>query len=1095
MVNRGGVGAIVARVRAAILLSVLALGGGFLLRHDFSQMHSSRPARMPVAEAQAQLASLPLAFEPNQGQSVPQVKFLTHGSGYGLFLTQDEADLALPALKQASSATASNTFRMRFAGANTRAEMAAVQPLPGRTNYLLGNDSSRWIRNVPQFARVRYTSLYPGVDLDFYGKQGRLEYDFEVNPGADPQRINLQFPGTTNVRIASGGDLVIALEGREVRFHAPHIYQASATGNQDISGGFVLRAGNQVGFEVGNYNRNRTLVIDPVLSFSTYFGGSGQESCSAITGAALGFVPHCPAIAIDSAHRVYLTGATQSPTVNSGFPTPTSPVTTIPPASGNSKVFVARISSNGSALILDFLTFVGGTGTDYPVGVGIDSGFNIYVAGNTSSGDFPVTSNTAFQASVPAPGNHVFFAQLNSSASALLYSTFLAGNGVDTAADMALDNQGQAYIFGTTTSTAATTHFPTTIGSLQPSAAAADQFFLSKLNPNLTGSNSLLYSTFFGGSTPASGVVLGGGVAVDSDLNVYMAGGTNFTDMPVVNAFQGTEQSGLDVWAAKLAAPANNTQQYTPVYETYFGGGGDEVAYGVAADSGNTNMYITGSTTSSGLAAATGTTPLQANYAGGTDAFLTKFGALTVTGTTQGSVQLAYFTYLGGAGQDDGLSIVTDANQNAYIAGLTTSGSLPNANSSFPSVGGTDAFFSRLVTTGTSSTTANTSSTGFLGGSGTDIGTSIAVDSNLSSYIAGETASNNFPLSSAPNITPLQTSLSGNSDAFVSKISPTFTGLTFNCTASGCPSAANPVANPSPVGVGNTTTFTYSIFNFGDPVNGAVFTSTAQNSTITQASASPGTCTISGTTTTGTSATCNMGTIPTSVTTTTTTGPNPTTVGVAATVTITVTANVPTPPTPPQPLSNAAVLSVVGANFQATKSGSANVSDFGISVSGQNTQTITAGNQGTYTLLVKPTAPFPESVSLACGPLPSGAQCAFQGANPITNLTSAQNRILDITTTPRVTTPASLFRTGPVYAFWLPVSGFALIGSGLSRRRRWMLVVLIGALLGGISLQAGCSSSSGTSTTNGTPAGTYTISINATSGTATRTTAVTLVVQ
>ena len=1094
MVNRGGVGALLVRGRSAVLLVLLALGGVCLLRHDLAQSPASRPVQSRLARIQAEFSALPLAFEPNQGQTDSRVKFLAHAGGYGLFLTQNEAVLAFPALKPA--AAHHTALHMSFADADPSAAISSSRPLPGRTNYLLGNDASRWVRNVPQYARVQYHELYPGVDLDFYGKEGRLEYDFEVNPGADPNKISLHFSGADNMKIAANGDLVMTADGRELRFLAPHLYQASAGQNHGVTGSFILRAGNEAGFTVGAYDHSRALIIDPVLSFSTYFGGAGGESCAAITGAQ--FVAHCPAVAIDSANRVYLAGATTSA---AGFPTPTSSAATLGPAGGNSDVFVSRISNNGSGLVLDLLTFIGGSGTDYPVGVAVDSGFNVYLAGNTSSNDFPITS-TGFQTSVPAAGNHAFFTELDSSFGNQLYSTFLAGNGVDTAADLGIDAQGHAYIFGTTTSTTATNPFPTTLGSLQPSPLAANQFFFSKLNPNLSGPNSLLYSTFFGGSSPANGVVMGGGIAVDANLNVYLAGGTNFTDMPVVNAFQATNAGAaqtpptIDVWAAKLAAPANNTEQYTPVYETYFGGSGDDVAYGVASDSGNTNVYITGSTTSQSIASVSTAPALQATYGGGSsDAFLAKFGGLATVGTTQGTVPLLYFTYLGGGGQDVGLSIVSDTNQNARIAGMTTSGSLPNPNPLFQSPGGgEDAFFARLVTITSATTTVNTSSTSILGGSGNDIGTSIALDSGLNSYIAGETTSSDFPHASdpvVPNIAPLQASLAGASDAFVSKVGPNFTGLSFVCTGTGCPSPApaNPTVSPTPVGVGGTVTFTYSIYNLGDPVNGVILSDTLSSNSTT-ASGTTSTCTLSGV-----NEICNLGTVGTS----STTG-SPAVTSPAATVSIVVNATAPTPTVPPAKppaIGNSAVLSVAGTNFQATASGTATVNDFGVSISGQNTQTVTAGNQGTYTVVVSPTGVFPGSVSLSCGSgLPSGVQCQFQGTNPIANLSNgAQNRTLDITTTPRVTTPASLFRSGPIYAFWLPISGFALAGGSLSRRRRWLKAMLICALLGTIALQAACSNTNGTSTTTGTPTGTYTVTVNATSGGATRTTAVTLVVQ
>jgi hypothetical protein len=901
------------------------------------------------------------------------------------------------------------------------------------------------------------------------------------------------------MRIADNGDLVLALDGRELRFQAPHVYQKSSAGEQNVAGKFVLRAAGQVGFEIGNYDTGRTLVIDPVLTFSTLFGGSGAESCAALAGAM--FVAHCPAIAVDSANRVYIAGATSS---TAGFPTPAGgSAGKVGPGGGGSDVFVARISNSGSSLALDYLTFVGGGGVDYPVGVAVDSGFNVYLAGNTNSSDFPTTS-AGFQTSAASAGNHAFVTQLDSSASGALYSTYLSGNGVDTASDMTLDNQGRIYLIGTTTLPSGTGNtFPVTPGALQATALASSQFFFSKLNPTLSGASSLLYSTFIGGSTPSSGVVTGGGIAVDASLNVYLAGGTNFTDMPIVNAFQGTNLGGLDVWAAKLTPPANNTEQYTPLYETYFGGTGDEVAYGVAADSTSTSLYVTGSTTTGGISSPVSTVPLQGTIGGGTDAFVAKFGVPTTSGTTQGSVPLTYFTYLGGSGQDVGLAIVADTNQNARVAGFTA-GFTPSVALFNSPGGGLDAFFARIVTTATTTTT-NTSTTSILGGSGTDLGTSTAVDASLNSYVAGETASNNFPTASDPSIpavAALQTSLSGASDAFVSKIGPNTNGLSFVCSGTGCPSPvpANPAVNPSPVGVGSSVTFTYSIYNFSDPVTGAVFTDNIglpANSSITGAAASNIGASSNPCTMTGTSAVCNLGTVNSS---NTTTSGTTTTTSVAATVTITVLATVPastgTTPTKPPSIGNSGTLTVAGTNFQKTASGTASVNDFGITVA-PNTQTVAPGDQGSYVLTVTPTGIFPESVSLSCGSsLPSGATCSFSAANPIPNLSNGpQSRTLDITTTARVTTPASLFRRGPIYAFWLPISGLALAGCGLSRRRRWLIAIALVAVLGGVTTQSGCSSSNNTSTTVGTPAGSYSITVNATSGSATRTTAVTLIVK
>jgi hypothetical protein len=1077
MGHRGRLGAVLRRGRVSLVCALLLASGVSLFRRDVST--APRPFLPLSATSTSFIARLPLAFEPNLGQSGPEVKFLSHSRGYSLFLTSTQAVLAFPLQRESKGKEKeSAAVGMQFAGANTAAMVAGTELLPGHSNYFIGNDRSRWLRNVAQFSRVRYQSLYSGIDLDFYGREGRLEYDFRVAPGADPRQIGLQFNGTDAIHISKNGDLVLATAGRELRFQAPQIYQLAGDREEPVSGGFVLSADGHVGFQVGEYDRTRMLVIDPVLAYSTYLGGSGAESCAAITGASAGFVPHCPAIAIDSASRVYIAGATTSP--GNSFPGAGAGLT----LNGTADVFVSRISSSGTGLAVDYVTYLGATGTQYPTGIGVDSGFNVYVTGNTDSAQFPTVNGLPGSPS----GNHAFLGKLDSGAN-LVYSTYLAGSGSDSASDLAVDSQARAYVFGITSST----DFPVTPGALQPQypSGAANQFFFAKVDPAQTGSNSLLYSTFFGGSTPNSGSVMGGAIAVDSLSNVYLAGGTTFDNMPVVNAYQGTIKGGSDIWAAKLKAPATNTQQYSLVYETYLGGSGNDVAYGVASD--GTNTFVTGSTSSIDITLPTGITPFQGTNGGVQDAFVAKFGVPTTTGTTQGSVPLNYFSYLGGNLLDAGLAITADASQNVRVTGLTQSGgTFPNTNP-LPNVsgGGTDAFAARIATS-----SGVASATSILGGSGTDIGTSIATDVTLNSYIGGETSSGDFPAAASagqPPITPVQAALSGSSDAFISKLGPTITGVTLTCP--GTVTTCNPTgagASPSPQGVGSAVTFTYPIYNTGDPVNGAVFTATVQgtNSTITSASASSGSCT-----TTTSTAVCNLGILGTS--TITTSGSN-TTLAFAGKVTITATAIAPsTPLSTTSSIGNSGVLTLAGTTFQSTLGQQAQINDFVISATPAS-QSVTAGNQATYVVTVTPTGVIPASVSLStCSNLPAGANCVYSG-NPIPNLSSgAQNRTLEITTTPRVTTPASLFhKSSSFYALWFPISGLALIGAGATRRRRWLMGAFVACTLLAMLLQAGCSSSSSNNqTTTGTPAGTYTVVLNATSGSATRSTSVTLTVK
>jgi len=1075
MVSGRETGATFARARALIVAVGLVLGCAFLLFRDHSGAKSpNASAHFTPDQIRAAFARLPMSFEPNQGQANSSVKFFARGNGFGLYLSASEAALVF-------AGRDTSVVQMKLAGANPNAQVSGAERLPGHSNYFIGNDPSRWRRNVPQYGRVVYREVYSGVDLAFYGNQGRLEYDFDVAPGADPNQIQLDLTGADDLNVAENGDLVLTKNSHELRVQAPRIYQKSSSGLQNVSGAFVLGAGKRVSFKLGDYDRTRTLVIDPVLTFASYLGGSAAESCGVIVNASQTTpVAHCPAIAVDGSQRVYVAGSTLS----SNFPSPTSSPTLNGPGAD---VFIVRFNPSGTAL--DYTTYVGGSGTEYPVGIAVDSGLNVYVAGTTDSGNFPTTA-AAFQTSPVTAGNHAFVTKVDSSGSAVLYSTYLSGtNGNEIATGMAIDSLARVYVMGITTSTnsASTAAFPATIGSLQSCPGEitggtcptppASQFFFSKVDPSQVGSLSLPYSTYIGGSTPGNATLQGGAVAVDSSFNVYLAGGTAFTDMPIVNAFQGGNGGGRDAWVAKLNAPANNTQQYTAAYETYLGAGGNEVANAIATD--GTQVYVTGTADASGIspvpAVASGTIFPQAFGGGPTDGFVAKFGAPTTTGTTQGSVPLQYFTYLGGSGSDAGLAIGAGPNQTAYVAGWTNSANFLNTTPLTPG-GGADAFVARIWTTSTSTPpsagASSTSSTSILGGSGTDIGTSVALDSALNVYVAGDTNSGNFP---SPSSLPA----GGGTDAFVAKLGPSI-ALTFTCSGTNCTGATNPLVSPNPVGVGSQVKFTYTIYNPGDPVTGAVFTDNF-GANATFVSSSTGTCT----TPSGGIVVCPMGSIPTSASNT-----------AATTVTITVTA--PTTATAGTQISNSATLSVTGTGFQVSSLPQpATVSDFSVAVAPPTAATVIAGGVATFQAVVTPTPPgFPGSVSLSCASgLPVGASCAFTN-NPIPSLMNGkQSRTFEVTTTARVTTPASLFHRGPTYALWLPIFGVGLFGAGISRKRRVLLGAFFVAVLGIALLQAGCSSGgSNGSTTTGTPAGTYTVVVNATAG-ATRSTTVQLTVQ
>jgi uncharacterized repeat protein (TIGR01451 family) len=1072
---------------ALLLLAVLAVGSGAskLTTSGWTQPVLA-PFPIPVHAPETQnvhldLARLPLRFEPNQGQSDPQVKFLTRGSGYSLFLTADEAVLALR-----RSAEKTSVVRMQLRGANPVA-VTGTDLLPGISNYFIGNDPARWHRDIPQFARVRYKNAYPGIDLVYYGNQGRLEYDFGVAPGSDPGQIRLRFQGPGRWKLATGGDLVLSTSEGELLLKAPRVYQSSGNQRETIAARYVLGRHGEVGFELGPYDRSRLLVIDPVLTYSTYFGGNGDESCSAILG--LASPPSgCPAVAVDASANIYLAGSTTS----ADFPLTPQPATNPPPTAfqstlrGAADVFVTKLNAAGSAIA--FSTYIGGDGIDTSAGVAVDSGFNVIVAGTTASSNFPTTGTSAFQSARTNANAHAFVSKLDATGHTLVYSTYLSGNGAEAASGLAVDSKNKIFVIGTTTSTdqpSATASFPATLGAIQTTSLAQNQFFVSKIDPDLIGLASLPYSTYFGGGNPANGVVVGGAIAVDANSDVYITGGTNFlhtgsatTDFPILNAYQGCLDTpptsttitncttppspfATDAFVAKINPSASSGAQL--LYSTYLGGARNDVGFGIAVDSG-LSAYVTGSTTSSDFIIPTGTAAFQGLPGGGTDAFVAKFGnPCTGSTCTTTTVPLNYFSYLGGSGTDIGLGIAVDTLQGARVAGWTNSPNFPQLNNPVQagSNGTPDAFVARIDTTASSALALGHYAT-YLGGGAADFATSIAADAQGNSYVAGETKSGNFP-----TLNPFQAGLSGASDAFVSKLGPTVN------------LALTETVTPSPVGVGNSVTFTYTVTNNGDLTTGIIFTDAlpATGATFVSANSSPGQ---SNCPQTGGTVTCTVGTL---------------NGGATATLRVLLT------PTVAGSLSDGGRISVFVTTVVVTPApppAVAAVNDFAILVS-PTTTTVAAGVPASYTVTVTPTGNIPETVTLSASGAPSGGTATFPNGATFTNLSSgAQSRQLVVNTTARVTTPASLFPAGrPFYAALFPVSGLALLGAGIGgkKSRRRLLMAALVAFFALVMFQAGCGSSSSSTTTTGTPAGTYNLTVTATSGSATRTQQIVLVVQ
>ncbi len=706
---------------------------------------------------------LPLSFEANQGQTDNSVSFLVRGRGYTLFLTAREALLSLGPVrrghcKPTTSVRAcrgepeSVVLRMQLSGANPQARVTGEKQLPGRSNYFIGNNPAQWHTDIPTYGEVRYEGIYPGIDLVYHGDQGKLEYDLVVAPGADPGKIRLRFAfahafwpqsgqlyllpgnwsrrrhppgsrlpcagvcwtgGADDLRVIKGGDLMHDTPWGQLRHHKPLVYQEINGSRREVAGRYRRLGKQQVGFEIAAYDHTRPLIIDPVLTYSTYLGGPNTDQGRGI--------------AIDLHGNAYITGNTAG-----SFPV-TANAAQLNFGGGPVDAFVTKLNAAGDSVV--YSTYLGGSDFDEGNGIAVDVHSNAYVTGRTDSSDFPTTAH-AVQPSFGGIGD-AFVAKLNATGSSLVYSTYLGGSNVDIGAGIAVDVQGIAYVTGFTAG-----NFPTTLNAPQPTFGGGPiDAFVAKLNA--TGS-SLVYSTYLGGSDGDNG----SDIAVDVHGNAYVTGSTTSSDFPTTaHAVQPSFGGIEDAFLAKLNATGSSL-----VYSTYLGGSNVDLGIGIAVDLKG-NAYVTGSTQGNFPASPNAAQP---TFGGGfSDVFVAKLNA---AGNSQ-----VYSTYLGGSGVENAGDIAVDVHGNAYVTGSTGGSDFPTTtNAVQPSFGGiADAFVTKLNAAGNSLIYST-----YLGGSNRDFGFGIAVDVLGNAYVTGLTDSGDFPITNAA-----QPTFGGVEDAFVTKIS------------------------------------------------------------------------------------------------------------------------------------------------------------------------------------------------------------------------------------------------------------------------------------------------------------------------------------
>ncbi len=681
----------------------------------------------PTKETQSRIiesyARSSLSFEVNRGQTAEQVKFVSHGPGYTLFLTNDEAVLALKDNSRMHRADGA-VLRLQLAGVNRHATLNGLEELPGKINYFVGNEPKQWQTSIPTYAKVAYHSVYQGVDVNYYGTQQQLEFDFVVAPGADPNQIALKLQADSaarakeqgSLRVEKNGDLVESTRAGEFRLRKPTVYQMVTTARgvekKLVETKYVLKNNSQVGFEVGSYDKTRELVIDPVVPFySTYLGGRKND---------YGY-----GIAVDHGGNAYITGSTAS------LKFPVGPCIMCIYNGGAFDAFVTELNPAGFPV---YSTYLGGAGNDYGYGIAVDFNGSAYVTGSTNSVNFPVLGCVV--CAFAGGASDAFVTQLAPGGGALVYSTYLGGNGNDNGRAIAVDNDGDAYVTGNTSSL----NFPVANCFQCVYNGGAADAFVSELRPGGVG---FVFSTYLGGS----GNDYGNGITVDPNQRPIVTGSTTSHNFPVVpGCFQCAKGGLSDAFVTKFNFAGAGLQ-----HSTYLGGAGNDYGYAIAQDPQG-GIFITGSTASLNFPVVA---CLQCAFQGGaSDAFVTHFSQ-TLAG-------LSYSTYLGGAGTDSGSGIASDAAMDAIVTGYTSSVNFPVANC-FQCVyngGAADAFVTSLVPPGPG---LNFST--YLGGTGDDYGYGIGINlafNPFDVFVTGSTTSLNFPVLGC-----FQCVKGGASDAFV----------------------------------------------------------------------------------------------------------------------------------------------------------------------------------------------------------------------------------------------------------------------------------------------------------------------------------------
>ncbi|MBI5670636.1 MAG: DUF11 domain-containing protein [Chloroflexi bacterium] len=720
------------------------------------------------AQDQTEFGKLPLSFVPDVRQDAAETQFQVSTANGSLLFKPTQVTLALPGGQNPLT-----IIQLRFDGASESTEIVGAELLPGKVNFLTGNDPTAWLTDVPTYEGVIYRNLYPGIDLEFNGVDGLLKGTYTVNPGADPTQIRWRYEEAESLSVDTvTGDLNVMLpNGNELTERAPIAWQPIKGHDVPINVQYQLEQDKSIHFSIEDYNSAYPLILDPTLVYCSFIGSSNANSGTGI--------------AVDSSGNIYLSGYVA--TTPSGYYFPiVNPFQAKNGAAAYNDydAFVTKLNPEGNRVL--FSTYIGGLYSDKALDMAIDSAGNVYLTGVTQSMNFP-TQNALY--SVPIDdvclskicSDQAFALKLSAEGNSLIYSTFLGGSATDEGDAIAVDDEGNAYVAGKTYSA----DFPT-VNALKATRGGSVDVFLLKINTNGTAVD---FSTYIGGS----GFEALPDIELDNGGNIYLIGQTGSSDFPVTaaNAFQLAIGGENDAFIMKLNRSASSA-----MYASYLGGAGNDVGQAIAVDSGG-NIYLTG-VANDGFPTTPGAYDRTVG-AIGPDAFIAK-----INPNVSGSASLVYSSFLGGAREEAPLDVVAFEDGTAYVVGRTESINFPlvNAIQSNPNNTSTDydGFISRMNPSGSNLIFSTLLNGQTVGGDFFDSITAVAGDARGNIYVTGTSKSTDFPIT--PNAYQPHNADNMGAGVFLVKIAPYTLDI-------------EQWVNDSTVSEGSTVTFTLSLTNRG----------------------------------------------------------------------------------------------------------------------------------------------------------------------------------------------------------------------------------------------------------------------------------------